>query len=63
MLDPVAVERAEREIDRFILKRNRERSEANRIESAWAESERAHAAIADEHLDKADALAGPESGA
>jgi hypothetical protein len=44
MLDPVAVERAESEIDNFILKRNRDREDANRVEAAWALSEARHRA-------------------
>ncbi len=40
MIDDVeAVERAESEIDRFILKRDRERAEANRTEELWRRSE------------------------
>lgn len=42
MLDPVAVERAESETDNFISKRTREKSKANNLEAAWAESERRH---------------------
>jgi hypothetical protein len=42
VLDPIAVERAESEIDGFISRRARENAEANRIEEAWAESARAH---------------------
>jgi hypothetical protein len=42
MLYPVAVERAESEIDTVILKRSREREEANRVETAWALSEARH---------------------
>ncbi len=40
MLDPVKVEAAEKQIDSFIASRARERSEANRIEAAWAETTR-----------------------
>ena len=40
MLDHAAVERAESEIDQFILKRNREREDANKVEAAWAETTR-----------------------
>jgi hypothetical protein len=43
VLDPIAVERAESEIDGFISRRARENAEANRIEEAWAESARRHA--------------------
>jgi hypothetical protein len=39
MLDHAAVERAESEIDNFILKRAREREDANRIEELWRASE------------------------
>jgi hypothetical protein len=39
MLDHAAVERAESEIDNFILKRNREREDANEIQALWAASE------------------------
>jgi hypothetical protein len=39
MLDYAAVERAESEIDNFILKRAREREDANRTEELWRASE------------------------
>jgi len=42
MLDPVAVERAESEIDHFIQRRAREKADANRVEELFAESERRH---------------------
>jgi hypothetical protein len=38
--DVETVEKSEASIDAFILKRSREREEANRIEEAWAESTR-----------------------
>lgn len=44
MLDPVKVERAEGEIDRFITSRSKQREEANAVEALWKASERAHAA-------------------
>ncbi len=37
-----AMERAEGEIDRFILKRERDRSEANEVAAMWTESTRRH---------------------
>ncbi len=41
MIDDVeAAERVEAELDAFVLKRSREREEANAVEAAWAESER-----------------------
>jgi hypothetical protein len=40
VLDPIAVERAESEIDGFISRRARENAEANRIEALWVESTR-----------------------
>ena len=42
LFDVEAPERAEGEIDRFILKRERDRSEANEIEAMWKASERRH---------------------
>jgi hypothetical protein len=42
MLDLAAVERAESEIDQFILKRNRERDEAHAIQELWRASEARH---------------------
>ena len=45
MLDPVAVERAESEIDNFILKRNREKADTtNIVEALWTASEARHRA-------------------
>lgn len=44
MLDPIATERAERQIDAFIESRNKGRAEANAIAAMWRASERAHAA-------------------
>ena len=44
MLDPVKVERAEAEIDKFISSRSKQREEANAIAAMWRASERAHAA-------------------
>ncbi len=40
VLDPVAVERAEAEIDKFINSRSKQREEANSLEAVWAASER-----------------------
>jgi hypothetical protein len=42
MLDHVDVERAESEIDNFILERNRERDEANELQELWRASEAHH---------------------
>ena len=42
MLDPVAIERAEAELDAFVERRARESKEANALEEAWRESERKH---------------------
>jgi hypothetical protein len=41
-LDYEATEAVEQQLDQFIEKRTREREDANRIEEAWAESERRH---------------------
>lgn len=41
-MDVETVERVEAELDSFIERRVRERKEADRIEEAWAESERRH---------------------
>ncbi|MBA3474688.1 MAG: hypothetical protein H0T57_15955 [Rubrobacter sp.] len=40
MLDPVAVERVESEIDKFVSKRAQEKRDANAIEELWTISER-----------------------
>lgn len=40
LFDVEAAEKAEAQIDQFIEKRARDKEEANRIEAAWAESER-----------------------
>jgi thiamine kinase-like enzyme len=40
LFDLEAAEKAESQIDAFILKRSRERDDANRIEEAWKESTR-----------------------
>jgi hypothetical protein len=42
LFDPVVVERAESEIDRFIERRANGRELANREEALWKESERKH---------------------
>ena len=42
MLDPAAVERAERSLDEFINSRLKAKDKANELEEAWAESERKH---------------------
>jgi hypothetical protein len=42
LFDVEAKERAEGEIDRFILKPERDRSEANRVEALWKASDRRH---------------------
>jgi DNA repair ATPase RecN len=42
MLDPVAVERAERSLDEFINSRSKAKDKANELEEAWAKSERKH---------------------
>jgi hypothetical protein len=65
MLDPVAVERAEKSLDEFISRRVREAGDAELIEVAWAESVRLHHARQQEtnrglwrayHLDQAARL-------
>lgn len=53
MLDPVAVERVEAELDSFIEKRARERKDADTVEDLWRASEHAHA----EKLREANRLA------
>jgi hypothetical protein len=42
LFDVEAVEAAEASIDAFIERRARDKREANRVEEAWAESERLH---------------------
>lgn len=65
MLDPVAVERVEAELDSFIEKRARERKDADTVEDLWRSSERAYRerrrradrdAWADYHRDQAERL-------
>jgi hypothetical protein len=42
MLDPVAVERAERSLDAFVNSRSKSRGKANETEAMWRLSERRH---------------------